>query len=92
MRVPRLSALFAVLLMATAGCTDCVKDDTRDYREVMREFVIALANHSRARDPGFIIIPQNCEALLTFDGTGNGTPHAAYLAAINGYEWWETRP
>ncbi len=57
---------------------------TVNYRQAMRDFVIDLADYARDSDPAFIVIPQNGEALLTDDGTGTGTPAAAYIAAIDG--------
>lgn len=55
-----------------------------DYRQAMRDFVIDIADYARTAQPAFIVIPQNGEALLTDDGTGEGTPSAAYFAAIDG--------
>jgi cysteinyl-tRNA synthetase len=47
----------------------------RDARAQMIAFVKALAAHARARKPGFLVVPQNAEELLT---------DAAYRAAIDG--------
>lgn len=55
-----------------------------DYRQAMRDFVIDIADYARTAQPTFIVVPQNGEALLTDDGTGAGTPVAAYIAAIDG--------
>lgn len=46
----------------------------RSYREDMVEWVLALAERAREREPGFLIVPQNGSALLHFP---------AYLAAID---------
>ncbi len=42
------------------------------------------ADHARATAPGFIVVPQNGEALLTIGGTPEGTPSADYVDAIDG--------
>lgn len=55
-----------------------------DYREDMRRFVIDIADQARAVDPGFIVIPQNGQELLTLDGTADGPLAADYAAAITG--------
>ncbi len=54
------------------------------YRQAMREFVQAISAYAKTRHPGFIIVPQNGEALLTSDGTPEGAPSQAYLNAIDG--------
>ncbi len=77
-------------LLAAALCawlvTACPPEgeDERDYREDMRGFVENIAAYARATDADFIVVPQNGEALLTGDGTGDGVLSDAYVAAIDG--------
>ncbi|HPO16397.1 MAG TPA: Ig-like domain-containing protein, partial [Candidatus Hydrogenedentes bacterium] len=54
------------------------------YREEMREFVEAISAYAKARHPGFLIVPQNGEALLTLNGEPDGTLSQEYLDAIDG--------
>lgn len=56
----------------------------RDYRQDMRDFVQAISAYAKAAVPGFIVIPQNGEGILTGDGLPDGAPNANYLAAIDG--------
>jgi cysteinyl-tRNA synthetase, unknown class len=49
--------------------------EKRNARGLMIAFVKALAAHARALKPGFLIVPQNAEALLT---------DASYRAVIDG--------
>lgn len=71
--------LTAALLQA---CSDtAVKPD---YREEMRQFVIEISEHGEALKPGFIVVPQNGMQLLSSEDGGNGSPSAAYIAAIDG--------
>lgn len=71
--------------LVCAALVACPPDDPdRDYRQDMRDFVQAISAYAKAAHPGFIIIPQNGEPLLTNDGEPDGTPNAAYLAAIDG--------
>ncbi len=76
----RLLVLFTAL-----ACTGCPPGPpARDYREDMRQFVIKIAQQARATDPGFIVIPQNGQELITTDGEANGPLATAYLDAIDG--------
>lgn len=58
--------------------------DSRDYRQDMRDFVIAISAYARANDHDFIVIPQNGHELLTEDGEADGNPATAYISAIDG--------
>jgi len=81
-----------LLLLMPTGCLDNSgeQDDgddipsPADHREAMRELVINLSGWAKAREPGFAIIPQNGQELLTDTGAGDGKPHQAYLRAIDG--------
>ncbi|MBI4557190.1 MAG: endo alpha-1,4 polygalactosaminidase [Candidatus Hydrogenedentes bacterium] len=57
---------------------------TRDYRQDMRDFVQAISDYAKTGHPGFVVIPQNGQELLTADGTATGTPVSAYIAALDG--------
>jgi len=54
------------------------------YKQRMRDLVIALSRHARAYDPGFILIPQNGNELLTVDGKLSASPALDYIRAIDG--------
>jgi len=79
-----------VLLMMTVLLVGCVNDDennspddTMDYRQEMREFVMELGAYAKSYDSDFIVIPQNGQELGTDNGEGDGTPQTAYLQAID---------
>jgi len=55
-----------------------------DYRREMRWFVGAISREARTVRPGFEVIPQNGQELLTADGTADGAFVPAYLDAISG--------
>lgn len=55
-----------------------------DYREAMRNLVEDISAYAKLRNSSFAIVPQNGEALLTDDGTAEGTLASAYVAAIDG--------
>lgn len=64
-----------------------VPDDEQsalDHRQEMRDFVIAIAEQARSVNPGFIVIPQNGQELLTLNGAADGPLAAEYAAAISG--------
>lgn len=54
------------------------------YREAMRRFIITVSEAAKAEQPGFLIVPQNGQELLTDTGAGDGEPQLAYMAAIDG--------
>lgn len=73
----------ALLGLSLTGCIPDPPAD-RDFRQDMRDFVIAIADQARATDPDFIIIPQNGQELITTNGEPDGPLAAAYAAAIDG--------
>jgi len=73
-------AIFFVL----SGCsTSNTTSDPTDYREEMREFVIEISRYANQQKPGFIVIPQNGQELITLDGSAQSTIHRRYLNAID---------
>src|ERR1700737_4193690 len=60
------------------------KPSNVDFREEMRNFVQEISIYCRAQKPGFIVIPQNGQQLLTSNGEVNGTPQTSYIGAISG--------
>lgn len=78
----RNSILAAAGAIVLVSCTE--NPVVPDYREEMRGFVIEISNRGEQMKPGFIVIPQNGLQLLTDDGTANGNPSSAYVAAIDG--------
>jgi len=88
MRILTVAIVYAVALyLPCTGCGD-VSGSTPggavDYRQEMREFVEDIGTWARARDPGFIIVPQNGHELLTTDGEGSGPHSLEYMDAIDG--------
>ena len=55
-----------------------------DFREEMRQFVQHISEYARTLHPGFIVIPQNGQELITKDGEPGSPLAAEYLAAIDG--------
>lgn len=75
--------LLSIAVFATLqGCTPEVAD--RDFRQEMRDFVIAIANQARNTASDFIVIPQNGQELITEDSEPNGPLAVEYAAAIDG--------
>jgi cysteinyl-tRNA synthetase len=75
-----------VVLILTIACnrTTGPGEETFDGRENMREFVQAISRYAKDHAPGFLIIPQNGQELLTEDGEPEGRVDEEYLAAVDG--------
>jgi cysteinyl-tRNA synthetase len=85
--------LLTLLLVAgAAGCSSSPEEeiswsqptDPVVYKQRMRDLVIALSGHARDLKPGFIVIPQNGNELLTRDGKLDSPPALDYIRAIDG--------
>jgi len=74
----------ALFLLITSACSDKEDNPDMDYRQEMRNFVTGISNYAGNLHPGFIVIPQNGQELITTDGEGNGPLATGYLAAIDG--------
>lgn len=72
-----------VLLLFLAGCQTTNDYGDIDFRQEMRDFVIAVADEARAGDPDFLIIPQNGQELATLSGAAGGTVAASYMAVLS---------
>ncbi|MBP7239324.1 MAG: endo alpha-1,4 polygalactosaminidase [Saprospiraceae bacterium] len=76
-----------ILLLNILSCDrqeDIVPPPDNDFRQAMREFVIGISAYSKGIHPGFVIIPQNGIELVSSNGQEDGSPHTAYLDAIDG--------
>lgn len=84
----RRAAVLVLCLLALAGYeaglggSACVFPSS--FRDEMRAFVCAISVRARADRPGFLIVPQNAEALLTADGSPEGEAVSTYVACIDG--------
>jgi cysteinyl-tRNA synthetase, unknown class len=76
--------IIVILLASCGGDDDNNTGNDLDYRQKMREFVIAISSYSKTIHPDFSVIPQNGIELVTGNGESSGQPVAAYLDAING--------
>lgn len=66
------------------ACSACRKVPGKDYRAEMRGFVQEISAYARSQRPGFIIIPQNGQELISLNGDTGGAPATDYLAAVDG--------
>ncbi len=82
-----MKKLFAILVVLIIFLSSCHrKDDLSDinFRQEMRNFVKAISNYAKEKNPDFSIIPQNGQALITDTGEPDGTIESDYVAAIDG--------
>jgi cysteinyl-tRNA synthetase, unknown class len=78
------AAFILVLFFSVVSCNNDDYPDL-DFRQEMREFVIAISDYARLTDPDFIIIPQNGIELISLNGEEDGSLSDSYLAAIDGH-------
>ncbi len=74
---------FALLACACGGGPEDPSGGV-DAPQEMRDFVAGLSSYAKQQVPGFIVVPQNGQELLTTDLEPDGTPVEAYMAAIDG--------
>ena len=74
-----ISFIFMLFLL---GCF--LFEDRKDYKELMRDFVIKISKYAKQLKPNFIIIPQNGQEILTIDGNIDSDLASDYIAAIDG--------
>ncbi len=82
-----MKKLFAILVVLIIFLSSCHrKDDLSDidFRQEMRNFVKAISNYAKEKNPDFSIIPQNGQALITDSGEPDGTIESDYVDAIDG--------
>lgn len=76
--------LFVTILLVLAPLVSDCGNHNGTYRQLMRDFVQEISAYAKETQPGFIIIPQNGQELLTENGEEDGDPVAEYLDAIDG--------
>jgi cysteinyl-tRNA synthetase, unknown class len=79
--------MMVVVLILVGNFFSCKPDDITngiDYRQEMRYFVIGLSVYAKKQQPGFLIIPQNGQELITHNGDVNGILEFKYLQSIEG--------
>jgi len=78
--------LLTVFVILSSCLISCKPDDTPaaiNFRLEMCNFVIELSDYAKKQDPGFLIIPQNGQELITNTGESNGLIQLKYNQAID---------
>jgi cysteinyl-tRNA synthetase len=87
----KVEILLIISLIFLSSCNrneDSIDTNDSEFKEKMRDFVIGISQYSKSVNPNFLIVPQNGIELVSSSGDVSGTPHTAYLKAIdaNGQE------
>ncbi|MCD4834544.1 MAG: endo alpha-1,4 polygalactosaminidase [Bacteroidales bacterium] len=73
-------------LLLISSCSDD-EDDSSDYdldfKQEMRDFVIALSQYAKVENSNFVIIPQNGHELVSSNGDTDGSADINYNRAID---------
>jgi cysteinyl-tRNA synthetase, unknown class len=80
------SICFLIVFMIASSCSrdDISGPDGMDYKNEMRKFVIGISQYSKTLHPGFFVIPQNGQELVTSDGAAGSSIATGYMNAIDG--------
>ncbi len=80
----KILLITSILVIFLSSCHR--KDDLSniDFRQEMRNFVKAISNYAKEKNPNFLIIPQNGQALITDTGDPDGKIQNDYVSAIDG--------
>jgi cysteinyl-tRNA synthetase len=84
MKINWFCSLFALLITGSCSKDKNSVPEGMDLKNEMRNFVTGISQYSKAIHPGFIIIPQNGQELVTSDGTEGGSIAKGYMNAIDG--------
>ncbi len=78
--------IIIVIGILLSGTISCKKNDipNLDFRQEMRVFIQQISAYARSYEPGFIVIPQNGQELITLNGESPGPLATTYLQAITG--------
>ncbi|MBL7137157.1 MAG: endo alpha-1,4 polygalactosaminidase [Bacteroidales bacterium] len=78
-----LRIVICIFLTVTLACN---KNDIPDldFRQEMRKFIEGISGYAKSFSPGFIVIPQNGQELITLDGESSGPLVTGYSQAISG--------
>src|SRR5574344_1469920 len=76
---------YVLCLLIMIASTACKRDENVDFRQEMRNFVIAISRTAKQQKQSFVVIPQNGIELVTLSEDSNGDLAASYLAAIDGH-------
>lgn len=81
-----VSSMIALLTIVSCGDGGTGPDGEsgEPFPEYMRDFVVSISQYAEASHPGFIVVAQNGQELLTADLEPTGFPVPYYLAAIDG--------
>ncbi|MBC8436192.1 MAG: hypothetical protein H8D88_01360, partial [Bacteroidetes bacterium] len=81
-----MKKLLFLFWITTCIFLSCKKNDIPDldFRQEMRTFIEEISDYAEDFHPGFIVIPQNGQELVSLDGEATGTPATTYLQAIEG--------
>jgi len=74
----------AIVLLIILLIPSCHKESGIDYRQEMRDFVVAISKEAKSRRPDFAIIVQNGVEIISMTDDPNGRIASEYISAIDG--------
>lgn len=74
----RFLSIFFIILITTSLC-----NAKADYRQKMRELVVAISKEAKKHNPKFLVIGQNALELVTVNGKPSGKVAQDYINALD---------
>ena len=84
MKTNSLYFLFVFMISVSCNKDNASGPDEMDFKNEMRNFVIGISQYSKALHPGFFVIPQNGQELVTSDGNAGSSIATGYMNSIDG--------
>ena len=78
------SLCIAIILAIIVLTSSCSKETDIDYRQEMRDFVVAISKNAKMQRSDFAIIVQNGVEISSMTDNSNGELASEYIAAIDG--------
>ena len=75
------------IIISFSGCEETQPDSPdykRDYKQDMKDLIMAVSNDARETEKKFVVVPQNGEMLTTLNFKLGGYPDTEFLETING--------
>jgi len=79
--------IISLILVIFFSCSDEEENNNLypdvNFKQEMRDFVTDISQYAKAKNPNFVVIPQNGHELVSVNGDTDGSPDVGYNNAID---------